>query len=113
MKHAIEDLKERIRATADMAKEYPENECHELDLHAVIDAIKILEAYLHGEHQTRRRDYINKYMYVIRVIDKDTNELFWTEPYKTLEQANEEVEDMKENHFNPEFFSFEIKKEYT
>lgn len=47
-------------------------------------------------------------MITIRVIDKSTSELRWTETHPSQEQANEELQHMKENHFNPEYFNFEI-----
>jgi len=47
-------------------------------------------------------------MITIRVIEKGTNELRWTETHPSQEQANEELQHMKENHFNPEYFNFEI-----
>lgn len=47
-------------------------------------------------------------MITIRIIEKVTNELRWTETHSTQEQANEELQHMKENHFNPEYFNFEI-----
>lgn len=47
-------------------------------------------------------------MITIRVIDKSTNDLTWTEQHPTRERADEELQHMKENHFNPEYFNFEI-----
>lgn len=44
----------------------------------------------------------------IRVIDKSTNLLTWTEYHSTKENALSELKHMKENHFNPKFFEFEV-----
>lgn len=46
--------------------------------------------------------------FTIRVIDKLTDTLFWTEHHSTKERAAAELKHMKENHFNPKFFEFEV-----
>lgn len=47
-------------------------------------------------------------MYTIKVLEKETGNLRWTEHHETKEQANKELKHMKENHFNPMFFNFKM-----
>lgn len=47
-------------------------------------------------------------MFTIRVFDKVTNILAWTEYHSTKEKTAAELKHMKENHFNPKFFEFEV-----
>lgn len=47
-------------------------------------------------------------MYVIRVFVKSTNELRWTEKHPTKERMLTELQHMKETHFNPQCFNFEV-----
>lgn len=42
----------------------------------------------------------------IQVYDKETKKLVWNEDHPNDELANVELEHMKENHFNPDFFDF-------
>lgn len=47
-------------------------------------------------------------MFVIKVIVKSTNELRWTEEHPTKERMLIELKHMKESHFNPAYFKFEL-----
>jgi len=40
----------------------------------------------------------------IEVFDKDKQRVTWTEEYENEVAARKEIEHMKENHFNPEYF---------
>jgi len=60
--HAINDLKERIRATANMIVDsYPDDaEGLKQELYALISAINVLEIYEYGMHRTKYSDYVAK-----------------------------------------------------
>ncbi|MEK5390175.1 hypothetical protein NSQ59_07295 [Margalitia sp. FSL K6-0131] len=44
----------------------------------------------------------------IVVIDKSIGKIFWTEEHKTKEDALKAMQQMKENHFNPECFNYKL-----
>jgi hypothetical protein len=46
----------------------------------------------------------------VTVIDKDTGKVFWIETYETKEAALKAMTDMKDNHFNPEYFTYKLNK---
>lgn len=48
MDHAINDIKQRLYATVDMYKEYPEDKKLQADVLALIKAINVLEVYEYG-----------------------------------------------------------------
>lgn len=49
-------------------------------------------------------------MYVIKVIEKDSGNVRWTETHQTKERAYAELKHMQENHFNVDYFDFEVTK---
>lgn len=57
--HAIESLKEHLRATTEMAKYADDNEDLKRDIYALVSAINILEVYYCGQHKTRYEHYVN------------------------------------------------------
>jgi uncharacterized protein YegP (UPF0339 family) len=46
----------------------------------------------------------------VMVIDKDTGKTFWTEKYETKEAVVKAMEHLKENHFNPKYFTYKLVK---
>jgi len=60
--HAINDLQERIRATASMIVDsYPEDpEDLKQELYALVSAVNVLEIYEYGKHRTKYGDYVAK-----------------------------------------------------
>lgn len=57
---AINDLKERIRATSYMLKDHPGDNSVKQELYALVSAVNLLEIYEYGKHQTKFNDYVNK-----------------------------------------------------
>jgi len=52
MDHAISSVREHIRATADVARDFPDDENIKKDLEALVKAINVLEQRYYGEPRT-------------------------------------------------------------
>ena len=52
MDHAISSVREHIRATADIARDFPDDENIKKDLEALVKAINVLEQRYYGESRT-------------------------------------------------------------
>lgn len=50
-------------------------------------------------------------MYVIKVIEKSSGNMRWTETYPTKERAYTELKHIQENYFNAEHFNFKVEKQ--
>ncbi|MBM7713035.1 hypothetical protein JOC94_000001 [Bacillus thermophilus] len=58
MDHAIESLREHIRATANILRQEPDNDDLKRELYAMVSAVNVMEIYTYGRHVTKYNDII-------------------------------------------------------
>lgn len=58
MDHARESLLEHVRATAEMIKDYPDDEGLKRELYALISSVSILEMFMYDEIRTKYSNYV-------------------------------------------------------
>lgn len=60
MDHAIESLREHIRAAVSILEEMPDDDKLKSDIKAMVRAVNVLEKYEYGQHITKFNEIIGR-----------------------------------------------------